>query len=649
MNLSINSVKASGLKGSGFQYDLVPFTIFCGNNFVGKSRVMDAIRLCLLGHLPELGKTSAATFDLASEAAMTVDLEIADGLYQINRRWAQNGKSITATSNIGVPDTIMASLPISLNIADYFAKTPGQRLEYLFGAVAGDGPFDNAKIIVGIKNIALPTGGNTKETEAVLQQCRDTLAQLEGFSAVEFFPRAVDHFKAALKTANDNLKRMTGTVQGLAQLQAMEQQLAALDHATIQSRLSLARKAGTEASSMLATLTERQRAAARELESQRAAREFITTHKDFSEGEFKALVARCESADTKADQASESLRSALAARDTLRNSYSKQKIECERTGDVLKFARSELDAVKGLTCCPTCDAKTKGWRDKVETEKKKEVDEAVTRESAAKAELQKLEVEGKKAAEAATVAQTAHTAAANDARTLSNSLRTMADIRAKLEAYRGAAAAEAGTDDVTPQQIEKARLDVTEKQDAITKLIAKSEEATRLQQDIKRTAQAQSELATAVAQSNIYKAVVELIDTERTKLITEAVQSVLAPANEIVAKVMPPLEYEEGNFGYRATSGRFVKSSTFSGAQQAVAFAGISLGLAGKGELRVGMVDELARLHAKNLPAFFSAVASVLKSGRLGQFIGVLPMDAADVQKLLKAAKVKDAAVIEIQ
>lgn len=79
------------------------FAYLFGNNGVGKSTVMQAIQLALLGHIPGTDKTKSAIFKHANGADMVVRLQFDDGT-AIERTWKQVGKDLAVTASCSPAD-----------------------------------------------------------------------------------------------------------------------------------------------------------------------------------------------------------------------------------------------------------------------------------------------------------------------------------------------------------------------------------------------------------------------------------------------------------------------------------------------------------------------------------------------------------------
>ena len=83
--MKITRVEAENLKGRSFAYDLSPQVAIVGENFSGKTSIIDAIRLALIGYIPELGKLPSATWQLSSGEQTNS-----------HARWIMAGRSSTA-------------------------------------------------------------------------------------------------------------------------------------------------------------------------------------------------------------------------------------------------------------------------------------------------------------------------------------------------------------------------------------------------------------------------------------------------------------------------------------------------------------------------------------------------------------------------
>src|SRR5688572_19947214 len=114
--MRLAKVSAQNLKGETFELSLGEILMIVGSNFRGKSARTDAIRLVLLGYLPELGKTNAATFGLCSGKELIVEGEFDNGA-KVFRRWWAKGDSIKSEETLPPEFTAQAKdlLTVMLN------------------------------------------------------------------------------------------------------------------------------------------------------------------------------------------------------------------------------------------------------------------------------------------------------------------------------------------------------------------------------------------------------------------------------------------------------------------------------------------------------------------------------------------------------
>ena len=79
IKVQVNKVTASGWKVGDFSVDLTDVNVLVGPNGSGKTSVLDAIRLCLYGEVPGLGKQNQAIMRGATGKSMNVTLDTSDG------------------------------------------------------------------------------------------------------------------------------------------------------------------------------------------------------------------------------------------------------------------------------------------------------------------------------------------------------------------------------------------------------------------------------------------------------------------------------------------------------------------------------------------------------------------------------------------
>ena len=116
------------------EYNMHDFTYLHGANGAGKSTVLQAIQLALLGYIPNFGKTNAAIMAHANATAMSVRVEFDTGDY-IERKFTMNG---SAKQSIDTSITDLESLlgnaemPV-IRFSDFMAMTANKLKDWFIG------------------------------------------------------------------------------------------------------------------------------------------------------------------------------------------------------------------------------------------------------------------------------------------------------------------------------------------------------------------------------------------------------------------------------------------------------------------------------------------------------------------------------------
>lgn len=101
--MKLSSITIRGMhKVTNKTYDLSGFRYFFGENGAGKTTIMQAVQLALLGYIPGTDKTKTAIFKHSDGRAMSVELTVDDDgkPITITRTWERKGKDIVANSNV---------------------------------------------------------------------------------------------------------------------------------------------------------------------------------------------------------------------------------------------------------------------------------------------------------------------------------------------------------------------------------------------------------------------------------------------------------------------------------------------------------------------------------------------------------------------
>jgi hypothetical protein len=202
--MKITNIEATGIKARTFKAALHPVTIIAGPNDSGKTAIADAVRLALLGYIPELGKTNAATFTLASGSEMTIAAQI-DGK-TIARKWRKAGDTVRATSEDGIG---LAETPIAMmDASDYFGRSAAGQISLLFSLIQlDDSKFTREAICAELK-----------QAEPNFSKEIDRICGGKGDSMEAWIVATMEKFAAESKSAKETAERFNGAAQGIIQL-----------------------------------------------------------------------------------------------------------------------------------------------------------------------------------------------------------------------------------------------------------------------------------------------------------------------------------------------------------------------------------------------------------------------------------------------
>lgn len=621
----ITRVLARGFKRGNFDATLSRATVITGDNFAGKSQILDAVRLGLIGYLPELGKQPGSTFGLASASQMSVELHFDTGAVLRREYWLE-GNSVKSKHTVPAVLKDCPALAVMLNSEEYFALGPLDRTRYVFAnCPIPELPINS--IAADVKKAA-PDYDFSQALAALQQEKEDLSASdhppLNPQQELDIILKFVaDHWTALQR----DVQTQQGTINGIMGQRADEESSTPLS-ALEDRRAVLAREiaeATDRRGRLLSSFTQmtadrrRREEINRELGFGDKARQQITDAKNrlallrekapaaVTTDEFTVSLQKCAGYEAKGQQAKRDQAAAQALR-----------IKEEK-------AFAALDAA---TSCPCCGAAGEGWK----TAKAAEHAQAIEQLKHAEGQHQQA---ANDAVFALTEAQAAHKVLVerSNARTLHEmQIRETEAQLAKLEPQvaRHAALAE-----------ELIRLmpdnpELTATVEAIqTELNVKNEEARRLDKeitiaagranDLKRMATAEKARDDATKQKEQAALAGKCLKAIQAEIVAGVFGPLLKTANSLFAGVLPfALEYKDGEIGARA-DGLWRGHRTMSGVERLLTYCAIQMALAERSPVRVAILDEMGRMVSKRIPAFGTAISAAIRDGVIDQALLVDP------------------------
>lgn len=624
--MQIKTIHAANFKGATFDTPLTPITLIHGRNFAGKSSRVQALTLALLGYVPGIARTGKALHTALASYDLMVAAVTTDTGLRIERKYEMRRGSVTVTEPTASGDDRSLE-PVSLDASAYFALSGPARSRFLFERAKLPPEMQQsavmATIISNIKNIRVEN--NTEASESVIADLVTLITESEANSdgTQDFISNTATALGERRKLAVANAQRQEKTLQGLSQntdlanyppnaealLQAASEAL--INAQTQQARVTLsgkdARRALDDATRLAATAVDEQEARDR-LEQLSAKKESIFKACQ-SKPNIDASKVALESARAAMTEASLAIRQADADLDRTRHELANTRAErtCSKCGQsVVKLKEKLVAAIEEKVADLTLKAVSVRERFEAATLALK------TAAAAADADLERL----------------------NEWMANSESFRQIsrehAELQDKLESTAAAQAAKAklpelqkALEDVTAEwtewnnRVKAAREAVTLATEDNNKLIAQRTNdqlraATRIEQDRAR------------AEVEVLKQATAGIAELQTKLVNATIGPLVQTANALCDGILrAPLEYKDGEIGMtNPGTGAFVPHNSFSGTEQALTYAAISVALASlMGDLRMVILDEMGRLDAGNKEAVCDNLLDLYRNGKIDQAI----------------------------
>jgi len=196
-------------------YDISNLTYLHGPNGVGKSTVMQAIQLALLGYIPGTAKTKAELFRHANNHTMAVTLNLSDGV-SIRRIWTGSGSTINSIVEI-TPDgydiaEIISELELPIfNFSEFVDMTANKLKDWFINFLPSSEMEIDWKIV--LKEDLIKSGLHNID-EDLIETCAEEITSY-GLSGVDEVRKANEYFKNALSFKKKELERLQSTVQSL--------------------------------------------------------------------------------------------------------------------------------------------------------------------------------------------------------------------------------------------------------------------------------------------------------------------------------------------------------------------------------------------------------------------------------------------------
>jgi hypothetical protein len=619
----IKLIQGNNIKGRSFEMTLGQVNIITGDNAEGKSAALDCITLPLLGYHPRLGKLNDRIFQLSSGPEMGAMVQLEDGRSNA-LVFRKDGDSVTKQI---VADQIEMA-PVVLDARAYFELTPAKRVDLVAGLVdlTGKG-YSVDEVTAAIKNISLET--NSAHSEAAIKQTVKRVTDLKAAKFQEWIEKAIAEIKSGLSVAKANKKRMTAVVTGLEQLKALDQ-AAETNAGNVERQLKAAR-------AELEILQQENGALNGQIDKLEEQKARIASLKAVTkpdadvpglkvkQAELRSKIEAQESKIARLDKSMTSIRAGLVDV-TKRIAMEGAQIEGLRTA--IADDEKELAAFLSHANCPTCLAKGTKWKIAYQKQAEKKLAEQRDKLTLLRDAQPSLAADKVKYQKSIDNYE-------EQRRTLNDLNGELSDIAGQIEehadgqsAYDTAQSELAGIGAVTEIEELEAKLktleeSITAKRGAISELDIKRNSIIAARGENKRSMQAIEEREKVETEIEVLEATANLLAEKQAAMVAAAFGPILLLANQLTSAIMPePLQYRNNELGIER-AGRWISHNTFSGAEEAVTYAGLCVSLAAASTERIVVMDELTRFIGPNKERLILRICELVASGRIRQFIGV--------------------------
>lgn len=630
--MKLTKISATNFKGSPFfTINLTPATVLVGGNFRGKTRVTDAIRLALLGYLPELGKNNKETMSLASGPTMEVVAEFQDGT-KIRRSWSLKGNSVTKDED--VPEAVKAwgDLNVMLNADEYFALTDRKRMEYVFAHCPGasqlkpEDILSRAELKVSQEIPDYVEAEYDKTTKSIYDE-----AVAGGFMApADFIECALNRYTHVYKDAKANAVRAEKMIQQMTDMRLRD------TPTTPVAVLEQKRKALVVE---IAALNEKKGANLgrfTQMKSDASRREVIRRETSFGDKNRQALVdlkaklelvcaqlkAEDEVTPTMANAAESAVNQVnLKVRDATR-----LRSEAATRKNAAVVQLGDLD---GKMECPYCGATGDGWK----ALKAAELATAIDKEEQIGVDQAKVLIDLKVDLAAAEGQRDELVAMQNKQQGLMAEMDAItAKIRAiepqiaRLDALAEELARLSVDDPALTASVETIQSELNVKNDDLRVVDMEITAVNGRTFELQRLANAEKERDDAKVEASIAEAAGKELRVIQGEMVVAAFKPLLERANRFFSQVLAsPLAYNAKEGGEIGTwrDGLWVGHRTFSGTEKALAYAAIQAALAMSSPFKLMLIDELGRLDGRSVDRLIRSVGAAVDGGVIDGFVGI--------------------------
>lgn len=654
--MKIKRITATNLKGKTFSHELGDATAIIGPNFSGKTAILEAIRLVLMGYIPEVGKLPKATWELSSGAEMVVRVDFGNGHFS-RQFWLDGSKvntSISDNSEKLEPD--FANLPL-MQSDRYFGMTDSERTAYVFERIQLPDSYTADAIIAEAHRLSFGdehTHGIEISKADCIEDLRDCFITDEASGEIptiqQALSKAINIFKERFTHWNRRAKDTQGAVTTYTELKLREPEVVAAAQG-ISEEIVATQDELDRLNVVKGKLTAQKEEAGRIAARKDVLRKFINAERPDYAKKLQMKQAEKENAEGKLEpelspEKREHLRRQMKETDT-RAQLNAEILEADK---IIERAERQLAELSELDKCPYCQSVGKDWKENLSATAKEDIRKSTrARESATETRIKitqsvtKLEEQldaDMRASEVNVQLKLVAKAAAEEIVRL-QSAKASDEARMQEMEVELAELVKLPSPANLDAELDRTINEFTTLRTKLTRLEASKEAEMKLKQDLRRAAQAQLEHEEADAHVLVIKAIQKLVNEKREAMITDVFGSLLKVANQVCGDILrTPLDLHENTVG-RWDGSKFIPHRVFSGTERALCYISIAVALSAQSPLRLVILDEFGRLDDANKVLVCQNLMKCVEGSVIDQFIIVGTGLPAAMPSSMKVIEVK--------
>lgn len=596
--MKIKSISGLNFKGRSFSHELSAVNLIVGDSFSGKTAVLDAITVGLLGYHPDLGKRVSDTGDLLGSGESTVTVALDNGSSITRKFVVKDGKVSDKTEGNSAPVVPV----VLLSLRDWFSLTEQQRTQYIFDRSAASG--EPKELLNQISELSAKYPAQIVDELVNTVQGSIDISEQNNEKFQDWMNGLIVTLKAKAQTKKDEVNK-AGAV-----LRALKVGDKPLDRS---AELSAAQKAVFDAQSVVDSIVKAQ-AQAKERADLAALAGYAT------EIEQQIADAKAKLGETPQIIDFKTQGDAMNAEITRLTDLMRQ-IERDRDAitDELTKRTNEYDKLMAGEDCPMCGTEGDTWKRRYA----KQYDE---------------------------VRQSLHERDGNLSVAFSGAGKSIADQKSKLTEARGAwkiqkdsevwrsaeetklkslterlglareaAAKLSGMPEVPKVDSESASVALSLVKGQFNIICTQQKAFDQWTVDKQRHKEADKALRALGAGQEVCREATDMAQAFRQKIVDSVFGSFISVARKLTDGILVgDLEYRDGEIG-RNVNGRFVSHRTFSGTEKAITYAGLSVSLAQDSPCKLVLIDEMGIMDDRAKEKVLRRMVALTNDGVIDQ------------------------------